>query len=313
MKLVLTKWMFLFFAFGCADSDSQNKSYLTSNPEEDLVLEAKSIDKKEQEIPIDSSEGYVYSWKETYDYKAALINRMVVPVGFERVKLEKGSFGDWLRHLPLEPGKGTVNYFNGDPKFTQKIHAGVIDMDVGTRDLQQCADAIMRVKAEYHYQRKEYSDIHFNFTSGDKVSFDDWRKGKKPRISGNNVTFTGFSGNVDNSYRNFKKYLISIFSYAGTASLERELSNIELIDMQPGDMFIQGGSPGHAVLVMDMAINKSTDEKLFLLAQSYMPAQDFHILRNLNDKKLDPWYRLDFGNELSTPEWRFDSNDLYRF
>ena len=44
--------------------------------------------------------------------------------------------------------------------------------------------------------------------------------------------------------------------------------------MQIGDVLIQGGSPGHAVIVVDMAENPATGEKLYLLAQSYMPAQD---------------------------------------
>ena len=32
-----------------------------------------------------------------------------------------------------------------------------------------------------------------------------------------------------------------------------------------------------------MAENRETGVKVFLIAQSYMPAQDIHILRNLND------------------------------
>ena len=299
----------VLFLLGCNQISVEEQTSVQKQEVPKKIFTAKQANV----LPIDSSTSYHYSWNETYRLEEALLNNIPAPEGFKRTKVKEGSFGDWLRHLPLEEGKGTVNYYNGEPKYTQDVHAAVIKMDVGKRDLQQCADAIMRVKAEYHYQRNEFEAIHFNFTSGDRVSFDDWRKGKKPRISGNKVTFSGYSGQIDNSYSNFKKYLIQIFSYAGTASLEKELTPIKLSDMEIGDLFIQGGSPGHAVLVIDMVVHESTGEKLFLLAQSYMPAQDFHILRNFQNKNLSPWYSTNMGTNLSTPEWPFKTIDLHRF
>ncbi|MBN2610182.1 MAG: hypothetical protein JXB00_01355, partial [Bacteroidales bacterium] len=53
--------------------------------------------------------------------------------------------------------------------------------------------------------------------------------------------------------------------------------------------------------------------KVFLLAQSYMPAQDIQILKNPNDKSISPWYSLDFEGDLITPEWTFKKTDLKRF
>ncbi len=241
-----------------------------------------------------------------------LTDLIAPPEKYERLRVENNSFAEWLRFLPVKPEASPVRLFNGELKPNQNIHAAVVDIDVGKRDLQQCADAVMRLKSEYHYSRKEYARIHFNFTSGHKVAFDDWAKGRKPRISGNNVTFSSPAGAADYSYSNFKKYMIQIFSYAGTASLSKELDAVDLDQMRIGDVFIQGGFPGHAVLVMDMAENEQ-GEKLFLLAQSYMPAQDIHILKNFNEPDISPWYRLDFENNLLTPEWTFDRNDLKRF
>ncbi|MFM7767840.1 MAG: DUF4846 domain-containing protein, partial [Bacteroidota bacterium] len=109
------------------------------------------------------------------------------------------------------------------------------------------------------------------------------------------------------------KYMEMVFSYAGTASLEKELKPVDLADMQIGDLFIKGGFPGHAVVVVDMAVHESTGEKLFLLAQSYMPAQETHVLKNPNDAGLSPWYALDFDGELTTPEWTFGRQQLKRF
>jgi len=43
------------------------------------------------------------------------------------------------------------------------------------------------------------------------------------------------------------------------------LESVSIKNMNIGDVFIVGGSPGHAVIVVDMAVN-SDGEKIFLLA-----------------------------------------------
>ena len=84
-------------------------------------------------------------------------------------------------------------------------------------------------------------------------------------------------------------------------------------ELKIGDVFIKGGSPGHAVIVVDVAVNESTGEKVFMLAQSYMPAQEIHVLVNPNDAEFSPWYSADFGEELMTPEWAFKRDMLKSF
>lgn len=81
--------------------------------------------------------------------------------------------------------------------------------------------------------------------------------------------------------------------------------------MQPGDILLKPGAPGHAVIVVDMAQNNKS-EKIYLLAQSYMPAQDIHILKNLSGKPSGPWYALQGNNDvIQTPEWTFYKDQLY--
>ena len=55
-----------------------------------------------------------YSWQSTYDVKNAIVNRISVPKGFKRVEAKEGSFGDWLRYLPLKPGNPDVHLYNGN-------------------------------------------------------------------------------------------------------------------------------------------------------------------------------------------------------
>jgi len=81
--------------------------------------------------------------------------------------------------------------------------------------------------------------------------------------------------------------------YAGSFSLSKELHRVQDVnEMKISDVFIDGGFPGHAVIVVDMAVNRRTEKKVFLLAQSYMPAQDIHVLKNLTNSTLVPWIVL---------------------
>lgn len=267
---------------------------------------------QDSEEPVLDPTVYRYPWRGECDAVETAANRIPTPEGCERGIAEPNSFADWLRHLPLKEGRPPVYCYDGSLKWNQDAHHAVVDIDVGRSNLQQCADAVMRLRAEYLYSFERFDEIKFNFTSGDPARYEDWIQGLRPVVRGSRVTWAG-SGRKGNTYESFRKYLNIVFSYAGTYSLSLELDRVEDInDMRIGDAFIQGGFPGHAVLVVDMAEHKETGAKVFLLAQSYMPAQEIHILRNPNDEDLSPWYELDFGDRLYTPEWVFELSDLRR-
>ena len=263
-----------------------------------------------------------YPWQETYDAAQSLHKRIHVPVGYKRVTLEAGSFGAWLQNLPLKPGKPPVMLHDGSKKWNQDAHHAVVDLDVGKKDRQQCADAIMRLRGEFLFSRGDFGKIRFNYTHRDTtIRFSDWARGKRPKVieyrkDGKRRWRIDWvrSRKKGTDYKNFRAYMEQIFIYAGTHSLARELKKVgSVADIQPGDLFIQGGFPGHAILVLDVALNPKTNKKVFLVGQSYMPAQDFHVLINPNDQGLSPWYPADFGDALDTPEWIFERANLKRF
>lgn len=243
---------------------------------------------------------------------ATIRSRFTPPTGYERIEPAPNSFDAYLQNLPLKPAEAEVKYYNGQTKYNRDIYIAVVDIDVGTRDLQQCADAIMRLRAEYLWAQRAYGDIHFNFTNGWRADYSKWREGYRVKVDGNKTSWYK-AGDMDTSYRGFRRYMDLVFTYAGTWSLEKELNRTDISAMQIGDIFIQGGSPGHAVIVVDMAVHPETGQKVFLLAQSYMPAQDIQILQNPMNNALNPWYELDFGETLYTPEWTFRASDLKRF
>lgn len=82
--------------------------------------------------------------------------------------------------------------------------------------------------------------------------------------------------------------------------------------MQHGDVFIKGGFPGHAMIVVDIAVNNK-GQKIFMPAQSYMPAQDIHIVKNPMNENLGPWYELPAGDKIITPEWVFSNSCLRKW
>jgi hypothetical protein len=198
--------------------------------------------------------------------------------------------------LTLKGHGSLVNYYNKTTKSDKGVYCAVVDYSLGDRDLQQCADAVIRLRAEYLYSKQLFDDIHFNFVSDGKPRYyRDYAKG-------------------DYSYLKFSKYLDYIFSYANTRSLHNELITVEDVNkMKIGDVFIQKKNPyGHAVIVVNMAKEVNTGKKLFMLAQSYMPAQDIQILINKGQSDISPWYTLEEGSVV-TPEWTFYSSDLRRF
>jgi len=239
--------------------------------------------------------------------------RILAPTHFQRTIANEDSYSRYLRNLPLKPHGSKVKLYDGGTKPNYDTYDAVIDMKIGNKDLHQCADAVMRLRAEYLWNQERYEDIHFNFTNGFRVDYSKWMEGQRMVVKGNK-TYWIENSTPSNTYQDFWEYMELIFNYAGTLSLSRELVPVKIEDLRIGDVFIWGGSPGHAILVIDIAENSNTKEKIFLLAQSYMPAQETQILQNPNNSELSPWYSVsEIGVELITPEWTFNANELKRF
>lgn len=238
--------------------------------------------------------------------------RFKTPDGFRRISYKKNSFEDYLRNLPVKPDGTRVRYYNGETKENDSVYDAVVDLPIGKKDLHQCADAVIRLRAEYFYQNEEFAKISFQFTNGFEAYYSNWMNGERISVKGNKVSWIKKT-KPSKTETDFWNYLEIIFSYAGTISLSKELHKQNLEDLKIGDVFIQAGSPGHAVIVVDLAFDKRSQKKIFLLAQSYMPAQEIQILQNPIDYKLSPWYSADFETQLKTPEWKFQKKDLKRF
>ncbi|MCA3013450.1 MAG: DUF4846 domain-containing protein [Myxococcaceae bacterium] len=246
-----------------------------------------------------------YGWGA--DGGARLDERFAPPRGFVRVEVSRGGFGAFLRGLPLLPPGTPVRLYTGRLKARQDVHAAVIDLDVGGRDLQQCADAVMRLRAEWLFGAGRAAEVSFNDTGrGAPMPFSRWAKGERPFAKGSALVWRA-ARPADGSRASFRQYLDAVFTWAGTHSLERQLSRRAAADVAPGDVVIAGGFPGHAVLVLDVAKDASGTARV-LLGQSYMPAQSVHVLRQADG---DPWFPAPaHGEAYVTPEWTFPPGSL---
>lgn len=239
--------------------------------------------------------------------------RFSPPKGYEWVNEKPDSFGYFIENFKLKSYGSQILKYDGIPISTQHLHEAVFDIDTGNKDLQQCADAVIRLRAEYLYKAKKFDEIRFHFTNGDLVSWNDYKNGIRAFVNGNSVSFRKTAG-FDDSYENFRSYLDLIFNYAGTISLNKETKPVtKNSDVKTGDILITPGSPGHVVFVAGVCQNKE-GKRLFLLGEGFTPAQSIHLLTNPFDKKISPWYDLDVNiSETKTARYFFKPTNFRGF
>jgi hypothetical protein len=222
------------------------------------------------------------------------------------IKYSSDSWQYFLQHLPVV-NKPVVDYRNRQIEYQEKS-AGIIPFDVGTTDLQQCADALIRLRAEYLFQQKRYSEIGFHFVSGDYYTWNDYCSGLRPVANGNGIKFVHTSES-EKTHESLRRYLDIVYTYASTISLSKELKTTNAFEI--GTVVIYAGSPGHCFIIIDEATN-SRGEKVYKLAEGYSPAQSIYVLRNLNEGGISPWYLLKKG-VIETASYRFENYKLGKF
>ena len=300
---------------GCAsdraNNDIQKTEIINQTPDTDIndADISPEVENTPEVIEEESDDSETSEEKTLIDPDGGTLQtRILVPDGYERTPEEQASLGEFLRNYKVLPDKSPVLLFDGTVKPNDHAVC-VFDMYLSSNDLQQCADSVMRVYAEYMRSCGKEDKIAFHFVNGFLCDWNSYKNGKRIHVSGNDVTWAD-GGAISDSDDNFERYLETVYMYASTLSLDKESQPIELSDIQIGDIFIKGGSPGHVVMVADVC--EKDGKKAFLLAQGYMPAQQFHILTNEYHES-DPWY---YEEEITypfiTPEYVFNDQCLKR-
>lgn len=238
-----------------------------------------------------------------FSSRESLLARHPTPAGFTRAEVGPASFGEFLRSLPVAPEDEAVRDYRGAPLFGTGHHdniASVVDIDVGARDLQQCADAVLRMHAEWHYGRGD-RNLRYHAASGLPLSYARWLAGERVVVRDGKTALAATAAPRKDTHASLRAWLDDVFTWANTGLLAREGLQVPFADVQPGDFFVLPGSPfGHAVLVLDVAKAESGKTAL-LLGQSYMPAQSFQVLRPSRDSS---WFVVEPGaRDVATPFW----------
>jgi hypothetical protein len=208
------------------------------------------------------------------------------------VRVESGAFGAWLGTLELAPADEPVRTHSG---AVVAHRARVVRLLLVPGDLQQCADSAIRLRAEWLEQQD--AEITFHATSGDPMPWSRWEGGERPYESDNRLHWRpGTQGG-------WEAYLAAVFTWAGTRSLT--FDTVAADEPSPGDLLVDPGSPGHAVVLLDVA--KRDGELLLLVGEGFMPAQSFHVELG----PVDGWWRWEDG--LALPHWSFEGTQLRRW
>lgn len=314
---------------GCTPSTSMAQESTSEAPKKltpDAPVHVTTQDEARQDIEDAEDDAYPvsvdqsslrkrYPWLEYTDGLADLttLDRLIpTPDGYTRQEVDKDSYAHYLRGLPVRTDRKDVLLYNGDP--VSMPSAGVIPLDLGKRDLHQCADSVIRLYSEYLWSVDRASEAEFHYTSGDLARWKDWRKGKVLKVKGNKVVQVN-SKKSPHTHKAYRSWLDRVFMYASTRSLHKDSTRIKLAgDLQAGDFFLQGGSPGHVIMILDVAQNPD-GARIALLGQGYLPAREFHVISGEGSDVVDgAWYVLSDTGSLATPTWKpFGMDDAWRF
>jgi hypothetical protein len=231
----------------------------------------------------------------------SLQSRFAAPPGYRRVAVAPGSFAEWLRGLPLAaPGTPVVDnsgstVFKGDDDYV----AAVLALDVGAGDLQQSADAVIRLNAEWLWASNKPDAISYRSASKLDMPFSRWVKGQRLIASGPNVFWVVKGKPRPATYEDFRAYIDAVMLWTNNVALAARATPVaDPKQLVAGDFFLQPRGKGHAIIVLDVA-EKPTGERVALLGRALQsPAQSVHVIRPGRETA---WFSLRPPSPVVTP------------
>lgn len=242
--------------------------------------------------------------------------RINPPEGYTRVYAAEDSLGTFLRNYAVRADGAQVLYYNGEIREDAQA-AAVLDISLGSRNHEGPAGAMARLISEYLYSQQNYADISFTLGSDFDFTFDTWRQGRSIAVDGSSVSWAS-GGEDSNGEENFRSYLATLFVYISMSTFQEDLEQVEDVDgdeIRVGDIFLGTTADGKktALMVADICQSDETGEKLMLLVQGGAPAQQLHIVENLGNADLSPWYPCGFSADLTTPDASIAIENRYRY
>src|SRR5678809_720544 len=142
------------------------------------------------------------------------IRGISLPQGFNYVTDGDSAYSNWLLDLKLKKSK-TVYLYNGKLKSNQDVQYGVLNIDIGKKDLIQCADAAMKLRADHLFEKHLYDQIKFISTSGNELSFENWLKGMRWKVQGAKLVSYNTPNEEPNIQQEYNSFMEFVFTYCG--------------------------------------------------------------------------------------------------
>jgi hypothetical protein len=305
-------WLPLLLALlptGCRKGSASTRGNPTVSASAEPIPSASTLTTSEADAappapaPTTTPDPKRYTWLDdkSSEFPAAvdtLEARFATPSGAARVPVEAGSFGEWLRNLPLAaPGTPAKNYkgdvvYPGDDQYL----GAVIAIDIGKIDLQQSPDLLIRLHAEWLFSQGN-KDIAYRGATGLDMPLSKWARGERMDSQGANVFWVMKAKPSEIDHPEFRRYLNAVFTWANSTSLAQQAEPISADDLRPGDFFVHLGSPGHALIVLDVA-KKPKGPPLALLGQALNPSENPFVLQL---GKATAWFSLRSPDPIITP------------
>ena len=217
----------------------------------------------------------------TYSGTDGYLGDIEPPEGFVRINGTDAAYTQFIRRLPLSAPDSLLRCFDGTPNDSLQPYCfRTLQLPLLSNN-EQCADVCMRLRAEYLFSSRQFFRIRFADTQRHVLRY-----------------AYGYN------HAALDKYLKNVFKIANTESMRQSMPVRRLKDMQPGDVFVYDAKSrpssnyGHAMLVADVAVNKATGQRAFLLVEGSTPACDIHLVRNLAHPDLSPWFLLDLSDSI---------------
>lgn len=255
-----------------------------------------------------TNEAYLFLADQNLQYRR--VKDIRPPLDFDRIAL-KDDWSAWLRDMPLFTQGTPVRDYEGRAFVPPAAAAAVTAVEV-LGAACQCADMAILLRSYFKYFKEDHAAIKYKSVSGQSMSWPSWLKGYRYKLSSDGRKLIIYqSGNkTEKTLVAFMKYLRFVFTYAGSASLARELPKTESLKLKPGDMYIQAspsGGIGHVSIVFDVCDNQK-GKRLYLIGYGYIPAMSLFIVKPGTGEGQGDWFSeqgfKDHIRHFGKGEWR---------
>ncbi len=222
------------------------------------------------------------------------ISNLPTPDGFSTAVAAEDSYSQHIYSLPLEVDTTRAVRHDQSPAFECCRDYHIIDLEfLFDADLEQCADMGYRLFAEYCFAVGQHERIDFRLQNGQRLSWPEWRNGKRLRYDRSTDRHLTYTVTADSSRQSFDQYLRFLFTWAGSWAVLKYADLVERDSLQPGDMIVQNrtGGMGHLSIICDICENEAGD-RLYLIGSGWTPAQEIIIHRPGLSEGQGHWFTL---------------------